>query len=87
MRSSESLLNPAPPEASFRRAATRMTLGATGAPVQPCPGPRGRIPFVNAIGAAPGVAMDTAREIGMAVVGFLRGDWFNVHAGAHRVGP
>jgi FdhD protein len=43
------------------------------------------ISFVCGVSAASTLAVDLARELGVTVVGFLRGDECNVYAGAHRV--
>ena len=43
------------------------------------------IPIFCAVSAPPGLAVDTARALGMTLVGFLRGDSFNVYAGEDRL--
>ena len=43
------------------------------------------IPVVCGVSAASSLAAELGEELGLTVVGFLRGDGFNVYAGSHRV--
>ena len=43
------------------------------------------VPIVCAISAPSSLAVDVAKEFGMTLVGFLRGEKFNVYAGAERI--
>src|SRR5918995_350341 len=43
------------------------------------------VPIVCAISAPSSLAVDVAREFGMTLVGFLRGNKFNVYAGSQRI--
>jgi FdhD protein len=45
----------------------------------------GGVPIVCAVSAPSSLAVDTASELGMTVVGFVRGTGFNVYAGPERV--
>jgi len=43
------------------------------------------VPIVCAISAPSSLAVDVAREFGMTLVGFLRGERFNIYAGKERI--
>ena len=43
------------------------------------------VPMVCAVSAPSSLAIDTAAELGVTIVGFVRGDGFNVYTGADRV--
>lgn len=44
-----------------------------------------RIPLLVAVGAPSSLAVQTAKEFDMTLVGFLRGEKFNIYAGADRI--
>jgi FdhD protein len=43
------------------------------------------IPVVGGVSAASSLAVETAEELGLTVIGFLRDESFNVYAGRHRL--
>jgi FdhD protein len=45
----------------------------------------GGIPFLCAVGAPSSLALSLAKEYGMTLVGFLRGEGFNIYAGHERI--
>ncbi len=44
-----------------------------------------QVPMLVAVGAPSSLAVELAQEFGMTLVGFARGDSFNIYAGAERV--
>ena len=45
------------------------------------------MPMLAAISAPSSLAVDLAREFNVTLVGFLRGDTFNIYAGEERIAP
>ena len=45
----------------------------------------GRIPILAGVSAPSSLAVELAREFGLTLVGFLRGDSFNIYVGQQRV--
>ena len=44
-------------------------------------------PILAAVSAPSSLAIDVADRFGMTLIGFLRGDTFNIYTGAHRIAP
>jgi FdhD protein len=43
------------------------------------------VPIVSAISAPSSLAVDVAKEFNMTLIGFLRGERFNVYTGVERI--